>query len=361
MAEEISTSAFVVGLLKNMNLSSNLANILTYTTDIGRIEEVYNDIQKLSASTLRDAQDLIQILQKDGYNILKIAFDKLPDLLQNLNTIKRNQVLQSTSGFGGTASMLAVKANYYQQSTHISLFESLCFDLPYAIARIKAQRFYQALLRPSRISLNTAITQFNRGNITSMEFNKIMQENGVPDLDIKLLQDEAENYPNVTAFVRYASIMPFTDDAIRWLCKVNNVTLKPVVDYYVNLLHAIRLRDEYTQYVSYLRNGFLDGLMGEDEYLAEIMQHKTDAEEAQQSLTNVKSEMNRFLARQEIQTQTWLYRKGVLLIEAGELDPPETAEDLFYERLVDLGVVAAVSNSIVRLEAAKLAIDWERP
>ena len=217
-----------------------------------------------------------------------------------------------------------------------------------------------AKLRPSRISMGTALTMYNRGKINSMYFNAIMQENGVTDADIPLLQDEIENYPNVTSFIRYASIMPFTDDSVRWLCKMNNVTNKSVVDYYVNLLHAVRVRDELTQYLSYLRNAYQDGLVNDDQYIAEFMEHKTDTAEAQQSLVNMQTERERFLARQEITTQTWLYRKGVLTVEGAALDPPEDAEDLFYERLIDLGVDASVSNSIVRLEAAKVAIDWER-
>jgi len=356
----VSSGRLLAGILGQMEIGQNIANAININQDIAQSLEVYKLITADAADVLTPAQNLTKLLMKDGFNILKTCIQELPNDMSQLLQFWRNQSGQSATGFPMTAAAWSNRAKYYAQDHYVDLKDSLIFDHPESIAKLKVQRWYNQAIRPTILSISTALSQYNRGGISKARRDEILSMNGVPDADMPLLQDEIENYPNVNAFIRYASIMPFTDDSVRWLCKVNNVTLKPVVDYYVNLLHAVRLRDELQQYLQYLKADFLDGLLTENELMAEIAVHKTDPEEAAQVVANMKNELDRKLISYEVQTQTWLYRKGVLAIEGAELDPVKTGEDLFYDRLIDLGMVAVMANALVRLEASKLSVDWER-
>jgi hypothetical protein len=112
-----------------------------------------------------------------------------------------------------------------------------------------------------------------------------------------------------------------------------------------------------------LKQAYLDGLIEDDDYIAESIAHNVSDEEAQQADINMGAEFDRNLTRSEVQTQTWLYRKGETLAEAQTLDEYKSlahpAEQLFYDRLIALGIDSTWCNALVRLEAAKLALDWE--
>jgi hypothetical protein len=129
-------------------------------------------------------------------------------------------------------------------------------------------------------------------------------------------------------------------------------------------MHKYRLRTEYDYYVNtYLKQAYLDGIIGDDDFIAECIAHSVTQEEASQANINVGTEFDRNLTRSEVQTQTYLYRTGNTLAEAMTLPAYSSlanpAQQLFYDRLVALGLDTTWCNALVRLESAKKATDWE--
>ena len=107
----------------------------------------------------------------------------------------------------------------------------------------------------------------------------------------------------------------------------------------------------------------MDGIISDDDFIAECTAHNVSQEEASQANINVAAEFDRNLTRSEVQTQTYLYRTGNTLAEAQTLTDymnlTNPAEQLFYDRLVALDLDVTWVNALVRLESAKKANDWE--
>lgn len=358
MSDNVSKSKLTVGILQQMDIASNILNAINVTEDIKRTEKIMKDIDNEANYALNSAQALTKFGLQSGYSIVKQAIAEIPSLTLMQIRAQQAQLMQATAGYHMTASMMATQNKIMAQNNLMDLKASIVYDMPETYVRERVNKFYKNLFRPTDLSINATITQHNRGNINDTDYKTMMAELGIPDTDTKYYVDEVENYPPINTFIRYASMLPFTDDSVRWLCKVNNVTSPQVVTMYVNLLHAVRLRDEYSTYVQYLRNAYQDGLVTDEDFLQEAETHYISPEEAEASLANMALERERTLTKNEIAVQINLYRKGVLTTEA-ELEETET-ELFFYNRLTALGVEATIANSIVRLEASKLGIDWER-
>ncbi len=362
MSDNVSKSKLTVGILAQMDIASNILNAINVTEDINRTNKIMKEIDTEANFTLSAAQALTKFGLQSGYTIVKQAISELPSLTLMQLRAQQNQLMQATAGYHMTASMMATQNKIMAQNNLMDLKASIVFDMPETYVRERVNKFYKSLFRPTDLSINATITQYNRGNIGETDYKTLIAELGIPDADLKYYKDEIENYPPINTFIRYASMLPFTDDSVRWLCKVNNITQPQVVTMYVNLLHAVRLRDEYSTYVQYLRNAYQDGLVADDDFLAEAEAHYISAEEAEASLANMALERARTLTKSEIATQINLYRKGVLATEAAidqETQTPDV-ELFFYERLTALGLEATIANATVRLEASKLGIDWER-
>jgi hypothetical protein len=354
------------------NLIADLTEILTANTDFSRSAQSIADLHNDLKDTVSSVTTLAEFANSDGQNLIESALADFPASFEGLANLTRDSASQSVAGFRMTSSMIAIRANLYAQQTLNGLFSKVLYDVPEMFATIQAQKAYNTMFLKTSLPLTTAITAFKRGSykngisptLSQMEIDKIFAEYGFTEQYKKILLDEMESYPNIRNVTRDISASDFTDDTVAWLCSVNNVTNPMIVTYYTKLMHKYRLRTEYDYYVNtYLKQAYLDGIIGDDDFIAECIAHSVTQEEASQANINVGTEFDRNLTRSEVQTQTYLYRTGNTLAEAMTLPAYSSlanpAQQLFYDRLVALGLDTTWCNALVRLESAKKATDWE--
>lgn len=373
MSQVTGKQALLTAFMDNaMNVASAITNAINFEVDLGRAKPILTQCDTQADETLANAQELSKIALKDGYNILSNAIKEFPDIQKEMNQYLFDQSAQASAGYRMTASVMSLNAQLYAQAMHYDLYNQLILDAPKDYIVEKVKRWYNSAYTMTQLPLLSAITAFKRStskyneNVLSQhEIDQIFLEYGFTEEYKNILIDEVEQYPNIRSAMREASMYPaFTDDTIAWLCSVNNITMPQMIEFYQKLMHVYRLRTEYDYYVNtYLKQAYLDGLIEDDDYIAESIAHNVSDEEAQQADINMGAEFDRNLTRSEVQTQTWLYRKGETLAEAQTLDEykslPYPAEQLFYDRLIALGIDATWCNALVRLEAAKLGLDWE--
>lgn len=373
MSQVTGKQALLTAFMDNaMNVSSAITNAINFAVDESRANPILKQCDTQADETLANAQDLSEIALEDGYHILSTAIKKFPDIQKSMNKYLFDQGAQASAGYRMTASIMSLNAQLYAQAVHYDLYNQIILDAPKDYIVEKVKRWYNSAYTMTQLPLVTAITAFKRSSydknkfvLSQHEIDKIFLEYGFTEEYKNILLDEMESYPNIRSAMREASMFPaFTDETIAWLCSMNNITQPMLVTFYQKLMHVYRLRTEYDYYVNtYLKQAYLDGLIGDNDYIAESIAHNVSDEEAEQADLNMGAEFDRNLSRSEVQTQTWLYRKGTTLAEAQTLNDykilAHPAESLFYDRLVALDIDSTWCNALVRLEASKLGIDWE--
>lgn len=373
MSEMTGKQALLTSWMSNVgDVASAITNAINFETDLARATPILAQCNNQVNGILSQAQDLSKIALNDGYHILSDAIINYPSIAENMNEYIRDISAQASAGYRMTANMMNLNSKYYAEIEHFDLYNSLILDMPKDYIKQKVGRWYNGAYTMTQLPLLTAITAFKRSSnnyntnvLSQHELDQIFLDYGFTEQYKNILIDETEQYPNIRSAMREASMYPdFTDETVAWLCSVNNITMPQIVTFYQRLMHVYRLRSEYEYYTNtYLKQAYLDGLIEDDDYIAESIAHNVSQEEAEQANINVSTEFDRNLNRSEVQTQTWLYRKGTTLAEAQTLDAYKTLlnppEQLFYDRLTALGIDATWCNALVRLEASKLGVDWE--
>ena len=374
MSELTGKQALLTSFMDNaMNVASAITNAINFEADLQRAEPILNQCNTQATELTDICDDLIELADKTGEQIVMDAGKDFADRQQQMNQYLFDQSAQSSAGYRMTASVMSLNAQLFAQIEQHDLKSQILLDLPKQYAIAKALRFYNSQTTMTQLPLTTAITAFKRSTnsankyvLSQHEIDQIFLDYGFTEEYKNILIDEMEAYPNIKIAMRETSMsVDFTDETIAWLCSMNNVTNPMLVTYYQKLMHAYRLRTEYDYYINtYLKQAYLDGIIGDDEFIAECTAHNVTTEEITQADANVSAEFDRNLIRSEVQTQTYLYRTGETLAEAQTLPDYEgltnPAEQLFYDRITALGLDTTWCNALVRLEAAKKAKDWEK-
>lgn len=347
-------------MLDSANIASNILNIIGYALDKSMGDAQLADSKAFLDITLNDLQFLNTKATLDGYTIIRRAIPELQSYMPQMFDIMAYATYAGRTGNGYTATMANLKLKMFTQSNLIDMNNQICWELPAQIVKTKAMHWYMSAYRPSIPSEELAIQQFIRGHITTAKCAEYLAFHGVPDDMAMMIYDTFENYPSIREMALASQFADVTDAFIQDNFKFNNITLQPNKEFYMKYAHAIQLRQELNQYLIILRQDYADGLITDAEFASELSAHKPNANEQTQIITNSKATKARALLRMEITTQTYLYRTKVDYAIGHALNPVKTAEQIFYEALIALSVDASIANGIVRLEASKLGISWER-
>lgn len=356
MSEEVGTGKLTVGILQNMDIAQNLTGFLTFSVDQTRMNETLKSVETLTNRTLASAQALASLGLKDGYSILKQAFTIFPQDFGVLVRQQRDQLLQSAAGMKMTSSMMSQYGKLYAQNQLTDLYNTLIFDMPEKYVKEKVSRFYNNMFRQAIFPPSLATTLYVKKKIDEKKWREILAQNGIPDKDMDLIYDEADKDIEITNLSRMFQVIDVPDALVEKALDESGVTDKAQRTVWKSYLAGIRLRDEYSQYVQYLKRAYQNGLLTDAQLTTELTAFKPSKPEIDMIVATSKSEFLRTLTNSETETLLWLYRKGGF-----KLEEEETEEDVLYNRLSNLGISTALVNAMVRLEASKKkGMDWEK-
>jgi hypothetical protein len=418
----------MVGILANMDIAANIANVLTFAIDQSQLGVELIHTRNEMSKVLSSAQELSKLALLDGYSILKQALNNLPQEQSILLQMQINALGLSANGAKMTANMMSTAAKYYAQNNWCDLEASLIYEMPETYIRAKVSRWYNDAYRIGVLNSGFATTLYLKNKINKTEWRKALAEEGLPDKIQDYMLDEADNKLEITQLVRMGQYIDFSDVFIDRMLTESKVTENEIRLYWKKYIHAARLRDEMLEYKQYLKAAFQDGLINETQLEVELAGFKASQEEIDQIVETQQSQFNRTLIGIEQDAQLWLYRKGVF-DSVLELDSETTndggtdgktlidtnldqadhyfdgmiiwldngeqrvitswilsthtltvdlafgaqvltgvtysiysalAEETLYANLVNLGINSALVNGLVRLEAAKQSLNWER-
>jgi hypothetical protein len=220
-----------------------------------------------------------------------------------------------------------------------------------------AEQIANKTFRPAILNVGLSTICKIRGIITDAQWREYLARWGIPETDMQIILNDAQSYPNMGRMMRIYKVCDISDADLKRIMNWNLITEHPNVDLEIKYFHAERLRDEFSAYVMQIKSNYIDGIIGDDEFLVECSAHKASVEEAKQILANIQNTFSRNLTRSEITSRTYLYRKNYYNPATyGGTD----AQNNFYDALLELDIDSAYVNSIVRVEASKLGIDYER-
>jgi hypothetical protein len=293
---------------------------------------------------------------QSGYQIIQNALPEMRTYYPQLLGITRNAILKGMNGWRYTAQMLGTQAKLYARRNNLGLNESIIYDIPESIIKEKAKEWYLSAYRPANPSEGLIIEQYIRGNMTATQAANFLAIKGVPDDFAMWIYDSYEKYPSIRELVAMSQYINITDAQLLDYFKYSGITLQKNKTFYLNYMHAVQLRGELNNYLAQLKADYNAGLLSETEFASEIAAHKPNPQEQAQIIENANHQRTRTLLNMEIQSRTWLYRKGAF----GEPASDGDAETAFYYALTEVGLEDIFANGIARFEACKLGYNWER-
>lgn len=224
-----------------------------------------------------------------------------------------------------------------------------------------AEQIANKMFRPAIMNTSIATFAYNSGRLTEAQWRDKMGRWGVPEGEMAMIADIESMKPEITNIARYITLVDVSDSDIEYILNQSAVTNPNIRAFYKKYIRAVQLRDEYSQYITVLKSAYLNGFITSTFLEQEILTHKGSTVESKQVIENMTNSFGWSLTASEVATRTWLYRKGVYTPLGALQSPPISPEDYFYNELLALNIQTPMCNAIVRLEAAKNGIDYERP
>lgn len=358
--DDIGSSKLLVGIMTQADISSNIMNVLNWTDDLKNSAIQLKYAKDFVAASLSDLQFLNKKCTQDGYTNIRQGISEVQSYLPTMLDLINYTAGAGKQGWNLTAAMCNERTKLFAQSNLLDMNAHILWEMPESIVKTKAMEWYLSAFRPAEPTEQLAVQQYIRGNITAAKCAQFLAIKGVPDDMAMMIYDTFENYPNIREMAIASQFTPISDEELQANFKYSNITLQKNKDFFIKYAHSLQLRTEFNQYMSLLRQDYVDGLLDRTTLQEEIAEHKPNPAEQAQILENCDTAYNRALLRAEIEAETWLYRKGIYFALGQAEEPPIDAQEYFFEQLLLQGVEEGMCNAIVRLEASKLGINWER-
>lgn len=354
--DNVSKSKLIVGMLSSTDIASDILAAIKLQDDIAKCEVEYKICVDDINTMLPDVQKLTLKCTQNGYQILQSALSELRTYMPQSLAIHKQQLAYSRAGWNMAAVFVGQKMKQYTQRTLQDMNASLLYDLPESIVREKAKEWYLSAFRPANPSEGLVIEQFVRGHMTATQAANFLAIKGVPSDFMQWLYDSYEKYPSIRELAAASQFINIPDAMMEEYFKYSGITLASNKAFYLNYMHAVQIRSEMNNYLGQLKADYNAGLLSEEDLASEIAAHKPNSQEQTQIIENCNHQRTRTLLNMEIQSRTWLYRKGVFGVPASDGE----AETAFYYALIEVGLEDVFANGIARFEACKLGYNWER-
>ena len=352
---EVTEGELAVGILQQARLASTVVNAISMGADLSMADSETKWAKMDYANTLNVLQQLSLRCSKDGYHIISQAIFDLQAFIPTMIDKAYYVAQVGRQGLTCTAAMRSLRMKMYEQQNFLGLSEKIAFELPEGIMKTKAMEWHLSAYRPANPTEQLTIEQYVRGHISATQAAQFLAIKGVPENLAFMLYDHYEKYPSVREMVLASEWIGMTDAQLLDAMKYDNITLPQNKTFYLNYMHAMQLRAEFNQYLIQLKGDYVAGLMTEADFIDEVEMHKPNPIEAAQIVENANKQKVRTLVNMEVQSLTWLYRKG----EFGDIGTDGSAEETFYEALVAISMDSAMANALARFEACKIGYNWE--
>jgi len=393
-----STSELISGIVGTIDVGSIIGNAITATTDIARIQEVQ--------ARLRTRIDTILPLNEVqiGAKVKMTPAQILADSVLNLPVYQKDMIdstvdslVQSTGGYKGASAMLGLEAKIKAAYSQVDLAATCIFEVPSAIIRYKAARYWNKLTQYGVPDFKTAMILAKNGYWQYSEFQNLLQteqalndvdaknivniaaqQTGKPDLfsawlmvkkglwketDWYLLAQLGFGYTKDDATALFKSfyytfspmelfrILDYADVAPDWLdSKLSMIGLtdtdKNIVKTY--LLNRVAKTEANAVWSLTIYN-YSWGLLSDADLTKFLTDNHFTTLEAGFKLSQAQMQKAKVVLQLMRDAEIYLYRKGVYT--EGEL----------LNGLQALGISLDIANAITRNEAARAGIDWEIP
>lgn len=315
MSDNVTKSELITGMLKSADIASNILNALNFQRDLDEMTKEYNAVQKRLPRALQIAQDLVNLGKRSGLDILKTAVGDLPQVSKFLVDNLRNQILGGAAGLPMTASMYGQEGKLIAIEGFADLYATLLYEMPKGFISEKAHRYYNKVFQSFIFNPEFVTKLWNKSKVNETYWRDRMLEHGIPKIEQDLILDEIEEKPAINTALRMYQYIDMTDKDIDYILNENNVSDPMIKTLWKKYFHANRLRDEMLAYKQYLYKAYQNGLLTDLQLEVELDTFKASQEEIDVIVETQALEFQRTLTMTEVETRTWLYRKGVYATE----------------------------------------------
>jgi hypothetical protein len=394
-----SSSEVIAGIVGTIDIGSIIGNAITFATDVARIQEVQGRLHTRIDTILPSNETLLGARVKmTPAQILADAVLNLPVYQKDMIDLTVDSLVQSSGGYKGASAMLGLEAKTKAAFSQADLAASCIFEIPSAIIRMKAARYWNKTVQYGLPDLKTAmilaknglwqytdfgnllqtenaLTDKDAGNITNIAAQQI----GKPDLfsawimvkkglwkitDWYLLAQLGHGYTKQDADALFQHfyytfspmelfrILDYTDVDDNWLdSKLSMIGLTDADKAIVKAYLLARIAKQQTAALwSLTVYNYSWGLMTDTALTTFLTSNNFSARESGFMLTQAQAQKSKVVFQLMRDAEIYLYRKGVLASPTDLLNG-----------LIALGVSTDVANAITRNEAAKQGINWEIP
>lgn len=356
VVEDVNSSKVVSGMLQSADIASSIMTVLSIANDVDKTEALTQSAKNIITGYDQTMNLLNSKFNLTGESLVMNAYSDIQRFMPTILDNNKNATYYGRLGWQCAAKAQGATTKLYAQQNLLDTSFAMIFDQREAILRHKSEEYWLSVYKPANPSEALIVQQYIRGNCTAKQAAHYLAIRGVPDTLAMWLYDAGENYPSIREMAIASQITPITDTELNANMKYSNITLQKNKDFFLNYAHALQLRTELNQYLVQLRADYNAGLMSEEELTAEIAEHKPNPNEQAQIIENCNKQRTRTLLNMEIQSRTWLYRKGIFGAPATDGE----AETAFYFALIEVNMEPLFANSLARFEACKLGYNWER-
>jgi hypothetical protein len=396
LQDVIGDNKLLMGIVGSVDVANTIGQSITLSDDINRSVTVQNRINEYVSKTLLSlAQSAGNFGGLGTTALMKQALADLPSRLEFIMANLRLQTIQSAGGYRITSMLLGQETKIYSALNQIDLLTSVLFDVPAAIAKRKAIRFWSAGIADNFLAERDLYT-FAQNGLANWEtlIDRYRQEDGLnlenaknlvtirqnqigkPSLadawyfvqkglkpkkffddlatlgaswskdDAKALYEFYFYDPSPSEILRLSDFVPLDSEWIER--KLTGAGMNPEDKFiYKAALEKRVLRDEINKAWGLFLDCYQWGLFGATELNNFLVTGKFTTTEITWR-TNT-ADMLKLKLRVKLMrdAEIYLYRKSVL------------SENQLLTRLQNLNIMYDIANAIVRNEAAKRGIDWE--
>jgi hypothetical protein len=209
---------------------------------------------------------------------------------------------------------------------------------------IPVSRYLKSLFTPEIPDLRTLSIGYFKGYYSLNELKNYYRMAGYNDVFHDLILDLNDFTPSVSYIERIVRYYPVNKEIlVDWLRE--NGVRQDEIDFWLNYLNYVMLRDEYAKYETIVRDLYVSGYMSDaelDYYLQQLKANPRERDIVKQMWKMLKMKN---LYKMYVDKQIYLFRKGV--IDASELE----------KRLQAFITDTDIAEAIVLTELAKQGVD----
>lgn len=396
--ETVAKGELVAGIVGTIDVGSLVATSITLADDIARATTKLNEIKAVIQAWFNDASaEAVTMAQGNGSAIISNAKGVLFQDINSLNTLARDQAIQSAGGYRISSLVLGMQGKLYSVINHVDLKTKAIIDIPESIALNKVQKYYNKLLAPNRpseadmmimakngwITYSDCLTRYQEvAGFSSAEATKLVevraQQIGKPDLhtywlmarrglilesEWYLLAQKGHGYSKADADALYKdffyTLSPMELFRISDLMPTSATWIdKKLTDLGFNdddkalittLIQNRTTKDEVTATWNIIADNYAWGLQTKANLTAFLTANHVPDIQSKAKLVIADLLREKVVMKLMRDSNIYLYRKDVL------------NENQLLESLSDINISLDVANAITRNEASKKGIDWEIP